>query len=400
MQPTIHESGHSVTRQTAPMIKNIIETGKVQTLAFKALLLVTMLVLQSCAVPAIYYSDDRSGIDFEAVVATFPEYRNAALPQQITQLTLQNSRLEADRLRNTALSSPKPDSTTTSSYLVGTGDILYIVVWDHPELSITDPKALSEELRGSVVSSEGEIFYPYVGNVNVIGLTVDQIREKLTRLLSVTIEKPQLEVRVSEYRSQKAFVGGEVLTPGTQIISDVPLTLIDAINRAGGATEAANLGRATLTRNSKTYVLDLNELLITGNKALNITLLDGDVLTIPDIRDSKYYVLGDVENPEHKEMENSSRTLSAVIQDVGGIKTANKESTGNPAQIFVLRGTEKGTLVFHVDQSAANSLIVSNNFEVIADDIVYVSNARRSNWNLVYQQIVEYAGQLDNRQAL
>ena len=390
------------TRPITHMPRNINETRVSTIFVFWAFALIAILGLQSCAVPVIYYDDDTSGVDFAAVVATFPEYENVPLPHEIIPLTQKTISIETKRLRTTALSSPKPASATDSRYHVGTSDILYIVVWDHPELSNvnTNSKDVSEELRGSVVSTEGNIYYPYIGSVNVAGLTVDQIRTKLTKLLSATIEKPQLEVRVSEYRSQKAFVGGEVLNPGMQKISDIPLTLIDAINNAGGATEMADLSKASLTRHGKLYKLNLSELLVTGNKALNVDLLDGDIFSIPSVLESKFYVLGDVANPVHEKMSTINKKLSEVISDAGGAKRINEESIRSSVQYFVLRSTENGTLIFHLDQKAADSLIVSNSFEVIADDIVFVSSANRSSWNLVYQQLIQYANRLDEIKAM
>jgi len=360
-----------------------------------------VLGFQSCAtVPVIYHGDDTSRVDFAAVVAEFPEYKNSALPQDITPLIQQNILAETARQRSTALSGPKPAAVDDFTYRVGINDILFITVWDHPELSHTGANAATEKLRGSVISTDGTIFYPYVGTVEVLGLTVEQIRAKLTKLLAVTIEKPQLEVKVSEFRSQKAFVGGEVLNPGTQKISDIPLTLLDAVNNAGGATDMADLDNASLTREDKVYKLSLKELFASGNQALNVELLDGDILTIPDISESKYYVLGHVANPIHKEMSNTSKNLFDAIEEAGGVKSISEASLHPPIHYFIIRGTDEGTLVFHLDQKATDSLIVKNNFQIIADDIIFVSSERRSKWDIVYKQILQYTSLLNQKEAL
>jgi len=350
------------------------------------------LSLLSCArVPIVYQSEDNSRIDFAAVVANFPEYKNAALPQDITPLLQKNILAETARLRNAALTSPKPAAVEDARYRVGINDVLHIIVWDHPELSYNESNAASEDLRGSVVSTDGTIFFPYVGTLEVLGLTVEEIRTKLTKLLSATIERPQLEVRVSEYRSQRAFIGGEVLTPGMQKISDIPLTLLDAINNAGGASELADLDNASLTRQDKVYKINLNELFISGNKELNVVLLDGDVVTIPNLNESKYYVLGHVTKPIHKELSNTSKTLFDALEEAGGVKPVNVDALHPPVHYFIVRGTDEGARVFHLDNKAADALIVMNNFQIIANDIVYVTSEKRSKWNLEYKQILEYA---------
>ncbi len=382
------------------MKKNSNKTCKYPLAVVWILAISAIFSLQSCAkVPVIYLGDDVNRVDFAAIVAEFPEYRNTPLPQAITPLTQQSIAAETARLRSAALSGPKPAADDDSSYRVGINDILYITVWDHPELSYNEPNTASEGLRGSPVSTDGTIFYPYVGTLEVLGLSVEQIRTKLTSRLSATIENPQLEVQVLDFRSKKAFIGGEILNPGMQKISDVPLTLLDAINNAGGTSEMADLNNASLTRQNKVYKLNLNELFESGNRDLNITLVDGDALTIPNIRESKYYVLGHVTTPVHKEMSNDSKNLFDAIQEAGGVKPVNGNTLHPPIHYFIIRSTGNGTLVFHLDQKAADSLIVMNNFQIFADDIVYVSSERRSKWNLVYKQILEYASSLNKKNA-
>jgi len=358
----------------------------------KLLILGIVSGLASCvSVPVIYDASGTKRVDFAAVVATFPEYKNAPLPQEIIPLTQQNIENETARLRSAALSNPRPLSESDQTYRVGVGDILNIVVWDHPELSFRDIEGSSDESKGSIVSPSGTIFYPYIGSVKVLDLTVDEIRNKLTSLLAVTIENPQLEVRVSEYRSKKAFVGGELVKPGLQKITDVSLTLIDAITGAGGATPMADLSNATLTRQNKKYTLNLDELFVHGGGALNITLQDEDVLTVPSLIESKYYVLGKVVNPTQKEITSNRVKLSEVVTDAGGVQRAGDEFIHNSVHFFVIRNADNGTLVFHLDRSASDALILSDIFNIKPNDIIYVANERPANWNLVYEQIIHYA---------
>lgn len=380
------------------MIEKTAKTDKYRLPVIWLFAIFAAISIQSCSgVPVIYDGNDASRVDFAAVVAGFPEYNNAPLPQEITPLVQQNIIAETSRLKSAALSNARPTAIANTGYRVGINDILHIIVWDHPELSYSEANTTSEELRGSIVSTDGTIFYPYVGTLEVLGLTVEEIRKKLTKLLSATIEKPQLEVQVAEYRSQKAFVGGEVANPGMQKISDIPLTLLDAINTAGGTTEMADLDNASLTRQSKVYKLNLNELFISGNRELNIDLQDGDVLSIPNIRESKYYVLGHVANPVHKEMSNNTKNLFDAINEAGGVKAVNDGTLHPPIHYFIIRRTNNGAIVFHLDQKAADALIIMNNFKIVADDIIYVSSERRSKWNQVYKQILQYANSLTEK---
>lgn len=119
-------------------------------------------------------------------------------------------------------------------YRVGPQDVLNITVWDHPELTIPAGQYRTPAQSGILVNAQGNIFYPFAGNLHVEGMTVDQIRSLLSKHLAKYIQQPQVSVRVALFASQKVQVIGAVQKPTTQPISNVPLSLMDAINAANG----------------------------------------------------------------------------------------------------------------------------------------------------------------------
>ncbi|OGT51929.1 MAG: hypothetical protein A3F17_01830 [Gammaproteobacteria bacterium RIFCSPHIGHO2_12_FULL_41_15] len=142
-------------------------------------------------------------------------------------------------------------------YVVGTYDVLNIIVWDHPELSTPTSLNLGNETGsgvtafseggsvasmtsqqvGMLVGPDGDIFFPYAGRFKVAGLTIDQVRVKLESRLKRYINHPQASVRVVGFRSQEVSVIGQVNRPGIAPITDKPLTMLDAINVAGGINQ-------------------------------------------------------------------------------------------------------------------------------------------------------------------
>jgi hypothetical protein len=134
-----------------------------------------------------------------------------------------------------------------SEYKVGPQDILTIIVWNHPELTIPSMQTTSENVNiftqtnqqnnnpaGILVDQHGEVFFSLAGRINVNGMTVEQIRQQITERLVKYIRKPQVSVRVASFRNKPVYIVGEVVKSGVMYISDLPITIMDGINDAGG----------------------------------------------------------------------------------------------------------------------------------------------------------------------
>ena len=165
------------------------------------------------------------------------------------------------------------------------------------------------------------------GVVHAAGRTVEEIRDELTRRLSKYIEQVQLDVRVAAYRSQRVYVVGEVAEPGIQLVKDIPLTVLEAINNAGGVKPEADQRNITLTRDGRTYSINLLSLYEGGDISQNVLLKHGDVLNVPDsmlnkvfvLGETNYFVAGGATGRSRSLVMNKARmTLTEALSEAGG----------------------------------------------------------------------------------
>lgn len=279
-------------------------------------------------------------------------------------------------------------SAKSYRYKVGVGDILQITVWDHPELTIPAGSKRSPAEAGIWVHSDGSIFYPYVGRIEVAGLTVVQIRKLITKRISQYIENPQVGVTVAAFKSEHVYVTGAVQQPGVIPITNVPLHLVDAINAAGGLNQRANWRDVTLVRNHHEYDLSLKAIYQNGKLKQNLLLEGGDVINVGRVDDSKIFVLGEVTKPQALAMGRNGMNLAEALASVGGIDQMQADASG----IFVLRkGTKDGKPsidVYQLNAKNAVALVLASEFHLQPKDIVYVTAAPVSLWNRVLSQLM------------
>lgn len=276
-------------------------------------------------------------------------------------------------------------------YVVNQGDVLNITVWDHPELTIPQGSDRSPSEAGNWVHSDGTIFYPYVGKVEVAGLKVTEIRAILRERLAEYIQDPQVDVTVAAFRSKRVYVTGEVKQPGTQPITNVPLTLLEAVSRAGGLTEFADWTEVTLTRKDQTRSFSLRELYQQGDTQQNVLLLPNDIVHVARNDAAKVFILGEVGKPQTLNFGRSDITLAEALAESGGFAEATADASG----VFVMRRApeESGKIanVYQLDAGNATALVLADQFKLQPRDIVYVTAAPIARWNRLVAQLLPTA---------
>jgi polysaccharide export outer membrane protein len=323
------------------------------------------------------------GVQFQSYAGN-PETAEGAVPE-VTVITPELVKKERTAREKRTSDDIGKLVGTPSPYTIEKGDILHIVVWDHPELTsgggdgvvATDVGAAVTPSSGFTVDHQGQIQFPYAGEIKVAGLTEDQARRTLAKKLAHYIRDPRVTLRVKSYRSKRVYVDGEVRTPGLQAIDDIPMTLTEAINRAGGFLPTADQSQILLSRNGQTYRISVPELVQNNVNPNSIMLASGDVVRVVSREDSKVFVSGEVNAPRALTMRNGRLTLNEALGETGGISPVS----GDASQVYVIRRNQDEPTVYRLDANAPGAMALAEGFELQPKDVIYVAATPLMNWH-------------------
>ncbi|RKT99084.1 sugar ABC transporter substrate-binding protein [Burkholderia sp. Nafp2/4-1b] len=316
-----------------------------------------------------------------SVPATLPVAgATASAPAEQLQIPIED--IDVALIRKLQQDEPGPsglvmESGPASPYLVGPGDVLQITVWDHPELALAQgamPQSMTQRASdpgiGFVVDDAGTVQFPFAGRIRVDGMTTADIQRKLSSALSKALTNPQITVRIASFRARQIYVDGEVRSPGVQSLNDIPMTLYDAIGRAGGFGPTADQSNIVLVRKGESYRIDLTGMLEKSSNPANIVLQQGDLLRVTSREDSGVYVMGEVNKPMKAFPRRNGRlTLSDALSQAGSFNSGSADT----GRLYVVRGALTAhPEVYRLDASSPVSMILANQFLLRPNDIVYV----------------------------
>jgi polysaccharide export outer membrane protein len=161
-------------------------------------------------------------------------------------------------------------SAAPEDYRIGPEDMLQISVWKNDAVS-----------RAVPVRPDGKISLPLLNDVQAAGLTALELREVLTKQLAAYMPSPEVSVIVTDVRSFKVSVIGEVPKPGRYELKSWT-TVLDVLALAGGFTQFASRSRILVLRPEgktiKRIPFNYNKI---GGDQENFYLHNGDIVMVP-----------------------------------------------------------------------------------------------------------------------
>lgn len=292
---------------------------------------------------------------------------------------------------SSAVPVPPPQATAPVTidnwhYRIGPGDVLSIVVWDHPQLTIPAGPQRTPQEAGNWVSPEGTIFYPYIGTLRVAGKTIAEVREQVKRGLRSVIPNPQVDVSIARFSSQTVQITGAVNSPGKVPVTNIPLTLIDAIALREGHLSDGDLTAVSLKRGTHTYTVNLQAYLTQGLATHNPQLQGGDIVVIPRIANNEVYVMGEVNKPRVVALDDNALSLTEALAGSDGLIKTSADASG----IFVFRASDRDDHinVYQLSITDPTALLLGTRFNLIRGDVVYVTSAPATRWNRIIANLI------------
>ena len=277
-------------------------------------------------------------------------------------------------------------------YRIHGGDTLLVTVWDHPELSTPAGSQQQAVSNGRLVQPDGTFYFPYAGKMNIAGKTLEEVRSMLTSRLAKYLREPQVDVNVIGSGSRVVMAGAFTNTQPQQL-TPVPLTLAQAVGQAGIAVDQADLSGLVLTRDGKSYNIDLDALSRSGGGIPDIYLKAGDRVFLPFNDRKEVYVVGEVMKPQAINFKTTDITLTQALGRAGGLDPI----TSKPSAVYVIRGadldkaSQNPSTVFHLNAKSPAAFALADRFMLRPGDVVWVGPAGVTRWDRVISQVLPLA---------
>ena len=352
--------------------------------------------------------------------------------------------------RPTSMTLTVPLAAETGPYKIGVGDVLLLATKSGGNTveELSGLLAAQNRRQGYTVQDDGAIAIPDIGRIQVADLTIEDAEATVFQTLIENQVDPSFSLEVAEFNSKKVSIGGAVGAPTVAPINLTPLTLDQALSAARGInTKDIDFASIRIYRDGNLYQIPVTDYL-TNARLQKTRLVAGDSvfvdtefeldkaqayfaeqITLSQFRqnarvqalnelesevnlrraalnearanyqarleldgvDRDYvYLTGEVTKPGRFKLPyGRAATLADALYSEGGFSA----ETGNPAQIYVLRGSDNpadfgAVTAWHLNAANVANMLLATRMEMRPNDIVFIAEQPITRWNRVVQQIV------------
>ena len=172
-----------------------------------------------------------------------------------------------------AAAGPEQIDAAPAEYLIGIGDVLEVSVWNEPEISKT-----------VFVRLDGKISLPLIGDVPAQGASPELLSRQISTAMSKLVADPSVTVTIKDSYSRIYYVVGQIAKPGEYRLN-TPVSILQAIARAGGFAEWAKKGKIMIVRRSDGHDRIINfvydKFINDNNRDNNVNVMPGDTIVVP-----------------------------------------------------------------------------------------------------------------------
>lgn len=224
------------------------------------------------------------------------------------------------------------------------------------------------------IGPDGTLSYYHATSLKAAGLTMDELRAKLTERMRELYKNVHVIVTPHQFRSKRFYMLGKITEKGSYVL-DRPLTILEATAQASGleiglfnhnTVELADLNRSFVMRNGKKLGVDFYKLFMQGDLSQNRLIEPDDYIYIASSTANEYYVLGAVGSPGKMGYVPDATLITSIVRSGGFADKAFRR------KVLVIRGSmsEPETIVVDALKILSGE---EKDFRVQPSDIIYVS---------------------------
>lgn len=306
---------------------------------------------------------------------------------------------------------------TANDYRIRAGDVLTISMWEAPPAllfggtgDITNATGSKEvKLPEQMVDTQGQITIPFLGKVNVVGKSPQQVQDIIMRGLARKANQLSAIVGIGKNNSSTVTVVGEVNNSLRMPLTGRGERILDAVAAAGGTKYPSGKVTVQLNRNGRTVDMPLDAII--NDARQNVVLQAGDVVSV-NYQSKSFTVLGATVKNDEVNFESNGISLMQALARSGGLNDNRADSRG----VFVFRYETPEMLtndqisrvppeyvragrvpvVYRLNLKDPLNYILAQHFPIKNQDVVYVSNAPATEFakflNMVSQSVFSITG--------